>query len=1831
MTRNNLRDQLTWLLANVGQTAPDAPVPPPARDHPDRNPSSDTPLSQATLAGARPETRVNPIPASSLYPVLPSPASLPPQWTNGPTKSPARPSEPPERAGGTGPAEERMGRPLPKSGSRRPGLVMREEQLPTPTSTGAATGSLTKEYDALLKNSNAAGVANSAKKRASAQRQVPTPASAIRSENTLDVLDLTGGDDELTSPNSAAFTSNGSAAHTGLASTTEDTTEFGTDVMVWQEDYAMRPEPVPVSENSEAFGSDVMVWEEEHAMRPEPLTPKRGQKRKSDQISQPPPMPTVLDDFPDIYELLSDDDFLPSRTRRSPTKSPAKAKLKTGSDPTSSRPVASTKKAADHKPTHEAGASASSSHPPDRVVRSSPIRPRRRDKPLHEVMSTVEEERIVPRSEYDSAPEKEPETPKTRVARPRATKSDDRIIGDSDDELPTPTAPASTAHSGDRPRLSTRRAADMDFVIAYETPSKPKPKSKSVRNTPLRSPRKPEPSASFRTETAGGSDPDPGAELSQDSEAFTQTNPIIDDDEKNAILELFLARPSVIERKREVLRGKMQQNKDAYKQSLKNGDLEPRGRLKREKERLTKQQAALDALSNEYRSYEEVQVKKDALISRISDAYDQDLDTQDDESRLEELEGLLKERQLSLRNSLVKAGVDDRNLFKAADHYSYPIVQATQPTKPTPSTSLSRDPALVPQGSTQIILQTQLPEHSDYESKPRHGRDEAPPMPLQSSMGRPRRQAVSPLPEIEEMVDDRPSFASASSKLARTPARQKSTVTTVIADEDLYAFDDDDELLEDLFPSTSHRAPDTTTTYPQPTSTVARKSPAKAKPSRGQVYHSDYSDDVDMAQAAKEFDLQQSLSATRVPPPHRPVLSETSGNAGARPQKSAATKVADPLVTTHIPRELKNRPWFKDVKRALKDRFRMSGFRHNQLEAIDATLSGKDAFVLMPTGGGKSLCYQLPAVVSSGETHGVTVVVSPLISLMQDQVEHLRALNIQAASFSGEVKAAERSEIMRQLQERYPEQWLQLLYVTPEMINKSKAFLNGLNALYQNRKLARLVIDEAHCVSQWGHDFRPDYKELGSFRRRFPGVPLMALTATATQNVILDVKHNLGIEECKEFSQSFNRPNLYYAVMRKEKDNTVSIANLINTKYKGKTGIVYTLARKSAENIAKKLRDHGIAAHHYHASIEPEEKTRIQKEWQAGRIKVVVATIAFGMGIDKPDVRFVIHQSIPKSLEGYYQETGRAGRDGKPSECYLYFNYGDVMSLRKMISDGDGSEEQRERQRNMLSTVAAFCDNQSDCRRVEILRYFGESFKKEDCGATCDNCRNNDVFEQRDFTEYAVAAIGLVRSQGKLTLNQCADYLMGKRKLPDGKPGAEQFYGVARQLPKHEVQRIVDRLVSEDALKEENVFNRKTKMAIQYFRVGSGARAFSSKQHRLFLSTRVKGKDSQASGSKTQARTAKATATSSRNAASSNVPSTNVSSPVLRKQRTGKGKAVATSDGEDSDDAQARHPSGYAHDGFVVADEESDDDFETMPARRSKSRSEPKPIGPPISRDVRMKDAELSGLHDDVVCSFLEEAKDAEEELRNSKNLRQPIFSEQQLREMAIRWTVSLEQMRQIPGINTDKVDRYGSALLPLVRSYRAHYQEMTDAASPRRAGEASGSRDTVDLVSTDDDDEGMPDLDLDLDLDEDEEAEAAAAARGAERSSYFPAPAKRAERRGPPTSRARSNSSAPRASSKATWSGAKRAFSARKGASSSGGEGGGGGGGGGSAKGKPYGGVRKKGAAGYRRAAGAASASFGQQGRGGGGASAGDGAGGRAARARPHGVGFTGIGLMEH
>lgn len=758
------------------------------------------------------------------------------------------------------------------------------------------------------------------------------------------------------------------------------------------------------------------------------------------------------------------------------------------------------------------------------------------------------------------------------------------------------------------------------------------------------------------------------------------------------------------------------------------------------------------------------------------------------------------------------------------------------------------------------------------------------------------------------------------------------------------------------------------TVYQRPQQSVA--SPRKEEPfvSRNMASPTldfdefDWNDsDDEMLEVAGSFDNEPQVPV-RETTQTRKVFAETSGNTSRKP-------MPPPKKSPGRSNFWSNHPWSQEVKTVLKERFHLRGFRPNQLEAIDATLGGKDTFVLMPTGGGKSLCYQLPSIVTGGRTHGVTIVVSPLLSLMEDQVDHLRKLNIRAFLMNGESDKTERSWILGQLSNGEAE-GLELLYITPEMINKNQNLVRALENLHRGGKLARLVIDEAHCVSQWGHDFRPDYKELGEVRAKLPGVPIMALTATATENVKVDVIHNLKMTGCEVFLQSFNRPNLTYEVRPKGKNDEVlaSIAETITKSYKNQCGIVYCLSRKTCEKVAEDLRNkYRLRAAHYHAGMKPDAKTKVQKEWQAGKWHIIVATIAFGMGIDKPDVRFVMHHSIPKSLEGYYQETGRAGRDGKRSGCYLYYGYKDAATLKRMIDDGDGSYEQKVRQKHMLRNVVQFCENRSDCRRVQVLAYFNEYFRCEDCGSSCDNCKSDLVFEVHDFSQHAAWIINIVRwfqnqtnekgERGeKVTVLYCVDILRGdlkRAKSPSHK--SLPWYGKGSDLDRGEAERLFYRLLGEDALAEDNVINGKD-FAVQYLKLGRRATEFETGQRQLNLQVRVspngKGK---AAAKPTQ---------KSKSGTQSYPQSTLVSSPIQSAH----------------DRRQARSQQRIKRVNDSSTDDESDGFEPLRVAGRSRNESG-HAVGPPITIDQKME--RLDHLHRAVVEDFEVTAKRYLQEVRS--------------------------------------------------------------------------------------------------------------------------------------------------------------------------------------------------------------------------------------------------------
>ncbi|KAM9912588.1 hypothetical protein OXX69_002428 [Metschnikowia pulcherrima] len=524
-----------------------------------------------------------------------------------------------------------------------------------------------------------------------------------------------------------------------------------------------------------------------------------------------------------------------------------------------------------------------------------------------------------------------------------------------------------------------------------------------------------------------------------------------------------------------------------------------------------------------------------------------------------------------------------------------------------------------------------------------------------------------------------------------------------------------------------------------------------------------------------------------------------------------------------------------EVYHVLRNTFQLPNFRSNQLEAVVSTLKGKDVFVLIPTGGGKSLCYQLPALVTKGKTRGTTVVVSPLISLMQDQIHHLKKRSIRAEMISSRGSAKEKSEALR----TFAAGNLDLVYVSPEMVNKSQAIQRILAKLYENDMLARVVVDEAHCVSSWGHDFRPDYQGMSMFKEKYPRVPIMALTATANEKVRLDIVHNLRMTEPVLLKQSFNRTNLFYKVMKKPANVFEWLRDYIQQNQNRKTGIIYCHSKQSCENTSEKLEQYGIRSRFYHAGMDADERFKVQSEWQENKVQVICATIAFGMGIDKPDVRFVIHNYIPKTLEGYYQETGRAGRDGKSSECIMFYAYKDARALKSLIErDKELEYTSRDMHLAKLRQVVQYCENGTDCRRRQVLHYFNEIFDSALCRKMCDNCCSEIVSISRDVTEHCSQIVKLVQQihTDKVTVIHCQDVYWGSKsqKIVTMGHASNPYHGAGRDLNKGDMERIFFFLQCENALMEYQIV--KGGYATSYVKLGPNANKFMKGKEKIELS-----------------------------------------------------------------------------------------------------------------------------------------------------------------------------------------------------------------------------------------------------------------------------------------------------------------------------------------------------------------------------------------------------------
>ncbi|KAL2178842.1 uncharacterized protein P884DRAFT_197235 [Thermothelomyces heterothallicus CBS 202.75] len=1675
MTRNNLGEHMGWLLNTIRKSPPTGPQLPAATDslsHVQPSISSIAGSSTPDL-GSQPTGATNSKSSNSTFTSTNSSTisstststsssgshSRPRAQPIPTTTTPFTPSESTKSTSNARKTDRVSARKnesnrLPSTNnSKRPTLLTKQQLLPTPAPTTGTTpiGPLQSAYSASL--------AREPRFSSVQSRERPPPPNTHNSRSTrpagrpVDFIEI--DDDIFSDPFDLVETDD----HDGSSSVL-------------------------------AFGEDKRLWREDFAERPEPVSNITKRSKMADMVSPPgSPVKNEIEDteneFPDIEDLIPPSSVLRSAVKQRASSVPA------GAD--SPRSQIATEPALLHKNGVEHKTENWMSGGTDRASTSEPAVGLRRDSLQSTPITTAAEtsdfatssrKRKTPSSPNPAVHEQPLEmehSPLAETSR-KAKRTRHDVVLDSDDELHVPSTYQSTM-GGENSLVSSgsHRPPDESECMDIDVPSsiiEPSPKMSQRSGAPLAtSQEKGTGKLSRDAHEAAHSD-----EPSEDTQPKDASQGSRDSDirRNKHVFGLFLERPSVLEDKMRSLNDQLRRNKEQYTQCLRdNASREDREQVRNARNALVQKQKALDAIRAEHQAYKELCNKRENLLVELGNAFEEGLDTTEDEAQLDILSEQVKAKEIVLTRSLIAAGIDDLDFLKdpndsiaAPDAPLTPVVFATQPSHKLGSKGLSNKGTDIPEYNSQVVLQTQ-----------------------QLSQSRAQGTASTTLANTHTLP------TTASFWQAPGSARHTTSYTDNTDSRTLAGISDDGGLastaggpqtaLGRSASSSVSSAAEIVRDPPRLMLSKPDRTPGKNMKTYGSEYIDDFSDDEMMLAAANSFEQQQSMLSAGVSRARSPAFESFENPATPVRKRLAARITAPQQPKAKIDSELMKFPWSADVRRALKDRFRMTGFRHNQLEAINATLAGKDAFVLMPTGGGKSLCYQLPAMVNSGKTRGVTLVVSPLLSLMNDQVAHLKRLNILAATFNGTISAALRNHILGAFHQPHPEHHIQLLYVTPEMLTSSPAFRNGVQLLYRKNKLARIVIDEAHCLSHWGHDFRPDYKALGEFRRGFPGVPVMALTATATKNVMADIKHNLDMENCEVFTQSFNRPNIYYQVIYKQSRFIRGMGELINERFPGQCGIVYTLSRRSAEGTAQALvSKHGIKARYYHAQMDPDSKLEVQEQWQAGEIHVVVATIAFGMGIDKPDVRFVIHQSLPKSLEGYYQETGRAGRDGKPSECILYFAYHDIPALRRMINeDKDKDKDEKERQHQMLNRMVNYCETSHTCRRVQILRYFGERFDAADCKNMCDNCANGSTNEEppvmEDFTECAVALLTAVEGQKQVTLGKLVEIVTGSKNV--GKHTNAPGFLLCKGMKNHEVQRVVMALHDEDALVDCQETALSNGIPITNFKLGKNANKYLKEGRRLRLEVRRKDlpplvEEPTPGRRRSKGRKAKEDEGLEEPFGTSRTrrppPSTNVSSPVSGLSRKRKAKPVIETavDEEDEDD-------------FVVSD---DTDAEGAPFAHSPPSRHPPPhrrqqtldeLGPPISRGPRLGEAGLDEIHQDIVQAFVERAQSVEEELRNRHGLRRALFTEQQYREMAIRWTTTVAAMYTIRGIDKSRVDQYGAKFATLVQQFLREYREMMGRApqpsTPLPAPPASSSaaeiapkrknkRDVVDLISDD-------------------------------------------------------------------------------------------------------------------------------------------------------------------
>ncbi|TAJ45851.1 recombinase RecQ [Methanofollis fontis] len=490
----------------------------------------------------------------------------------------------------------------------------------------------------------------------------------------------------------------------------------------------------------------------------------------------------------------------------------------------------------------------------------------------------------------------------------------------------------------------------------------------------------------------------------------------------------------------------------------------------------------------------------------------------------------------------------------------------------------------------------------------------------------------------------------------------------------------------------------------------------------------------------------------------------------------------------------------------LKKYWGYTSFLPHQREIIASVLEGRDTLAVLATGGGKSLCYQLPALALGG----LTLVVSPLLSLMKDQVDDLTLRGVPAAACTGSLKPEEREEIRRSLEE----DTLRLLFISPE-----KCMQPAVLASLRRLPVRLIAIDEAHCISEWGHNFRPEYRHLNGLRRHLPHVPIVALTATATPDVREDICRQLGLSGPAVFVGTFNRPEVRYRVLPKSNPTALLLACI--REHRNESGIVYCSSREKTEEIAGVLGRYGYRAHAYHAGLDTRTRERVQEDFLRGRVRIVCATVAFGMGVDKPDVRYVVHYDLPGSLECYYQESGRAGRDGRPAECVLFYDPADHERIRSMIDRGGPGGRHRRTALRKLEEMRGYCETAA-CRRKYLLNYFGEAYAAETCGR-CDTCEGPGG--RIDGTECARRIIACVEQlPGDPGIDLIADVLRGSKNatVRNNRFDLLPAYNTGREWSRRHYRAIVSDLIGQGYLARSGGRRRGVRLTERSARITEG-------------------------------------------------------------------------------------------------------------------------------------------------------------------------------------------------------------------------------------------------------------------------------------------------------------------------------------------------------------------------------------------------------------------------